>query len=119
MEKIKKYFSLEGTASRQEYWAIILISYFILTFFGSLTSLFLFIPSWLILRLLVGSFMLALFAGLLYLMFATTFRRCKDIGINSWFALVLLIPTINIIAIIVFGLLPTEKTNESNNEHYY
>lgn len=112
MEKYKKYLSLEGVATRQEYWAIMLICYFVLTFFGSLSSVFLFVPSFLIFRLLIGSFMLALLAGILYVMFAVVYRRCKDIGINSWFALVLLVPTINIIAIIVFGLLPKDKKHE-------
>lgn len=118
MDQLKKYISLEGSASRQEYWAIILICYFILTFFGSFTSLFYFIPSWMILRFLVGSFMLVIFAGILYIMFAVAFRRCKDIGINSWFSLTLLIPTINLIAIIVFGLLPKGKTDDKRDEHY-
>lgn len=117
VEKLKKYISLEGSASRQEYWAIILISYFVLTFFGSFTSIFLFIPSFFVLRFIVGSFMLALFAGILYIMFAVTHRRCKDIGINPWFALTLLIPTVNFIAIIVFGLLPKEKVNDTNDNH--
>lgn len=112
LEKFKKYFDMEGIASRQEYWAIILISYFVLTFFGSFTSIFLFIPSFFVLRFLVGSFMLALFAGTLYLMFTVTYRRCKDIGINPWFALTLLIPTINFIAIIIFGCLPSEKKSD-------
>ena len=112
MEKYKKYINLDDPASRQEYWAIILISYLILTLFGSFTSLFLFIPSFFILRFLVGSFMLALFVGILYLMFSATYRRCKDIGINPWFALTLLIPTINFIAIIIFGCLPSEKKND-------
>jgi len=116
VDKLKKHVSLEGVASRQEYWAIILICYFVLTFFGSFTSIFLFIPSFFILRFLVGSFMLALFAGILYVMFAVTYRRCRDIKINPWFALTLLVPTINIVAIIVFGVLPKGKEND---EHHY
>jgi uncharacterized membrane protein YhaH (DUF805 family) len=112
VEKFKKYTSLDSVASRQEYWAIMLISYFVLTFFGSLTSIFLFVPSFFLLRFLIGSFMLALFVGILYLMFAVTYRRCKDIQINPWFALTLLVPTINIIAIIVFGILPKGKAND-------
>lgn len=119
MEKYKKYVNLDGKASRQEYWAIMLISYFILTFFGSFTTVLMYIPSFFILKILVGSFMLALLAGILYLMFAVSYRRCADIGINSWFALTLLIPTINFAAIIVFGLLPTEKTNDRTDEHRY
>ena len=117
VEKFKKYISLEGSASRQEYWAIILISYFVLTFFGSLTSIFLFIPSFFVLRFIVGSCMLALFAGILYIMFAVTHRRCRDIGINPWFALTLLIPTVNFIAIIVFGILSKGKSNDTGNEY--
>jgi uncharacterized membrane protein YhaH (DUF805 family) len=45
-------------------------------------------------------------------MFAVTYRRCRDIQINPWFALTLLVPTINIIAIIVFGILPKGETND-------
>jgi len=109
INKFKKYFDLDGLASRQEYWAIMLICYTVLTFFGSFTSIFLFVPSYLLLRLLVGSFMLMLFIGILYVMFGVAYRRCRDIGINPWFALTLLIPTVNIVAIVIFGILPKES----------
>lgn len=111
LEKFKKYFDMEDVASRQEYWAIILVSYFVLTLFGSFTSIFLFVPNSYVMGFLAGSFMLTLLAVVLYLMFTVTYRRCKDIGINPWFALTLLIPTINLIAIIIFGCLPSEKKN--------
>jgi uncharacterized membrane protein YhaH (DUF805 family) len=93
IEKYKKYFVLDGKASRSEYWGVSLICYVL-----ALPALF--------------------FAGMLgglaivWTLLSTTARRCRDAGINPWFSATILIPWIAIIAVIVFGCLKTEKENE-------
>jgi uncharacterized membrane protein YhaH (DUF805 family) len=47
-----------------------------------------------------------------WLMLATTIRRCHDAGINPWFTVLLLVPYIDFIVFIVFGCLSTEKKND-------
>lgn len=112
MKKITKYLVPDGLASRQEYWAIMLICYLLITFFGSITSIFLFLPSFFIVQIIVGFFATILFLAIVYVMVVAAFRRCRDAGINSWFAMTLLVPTVNIFALVVFGILPTEKKDE-------
>jgi uncharacterized membrane protein YhaH (DUF805 family) len=58
------------------------------------------------------------FAGILggliivWTLLSTTARRCRDAGINPWFSATILIPWIAVIAVIVFGCLKTEKSDE-------
>jgi uncharacterized membrane protein YhaH (DUF805 family) len=97
IEKYKKYFSLEGKATRSEYWGISIICYVL-----ALPALF--------------------FAGILggliiiWTLLSTTARRCRDAGINPWFSTTILLPWIAVIAVIVFGCLKTEK---KEYEHQY
>jgi uncharacterized membrane protein YhaH (DUF805 family) len=97
IEKYKKYFVLDGKASRSEYWGISLICYVL-----ALPALF--------------------FAGILgglaivWTLLSTTTRRCRDAGINPWFSATILVPWIAVVAVIVFGCLPSEKKID---EHQY
>jgi uncharacterized membrane protein YhaH (DUF805 family) len=45
-------------------------------------------------------------------MLATAIRRCRDAGISPWFTLSFLVPYINFIVFIVFGVLNTDKDTE-------
>jgi len=93
IEKYKKYFMLDGKASRSEYWGISIICYVL-----ALPALF--------------------FAGILggliiiWTLLSTTARRCRDAGINPWFSVTILLPWIAVVAVIVFGCLKTEKSDE-------
>jgi uncharacterized membrane protein YhaH (DUF805 family) len=97
IEKYKKYFVLDGKATRSEYWGISLICYVL-----ALPALF--------------------FAGILggliiiWTLLSTTTRRCRDAGISPWFSATILIPWIAVVAVIVFGCLKTEKKED---EHQY
>ena len=93
IEKYKKYFVFDGNATRSEYWGVSLICYVL-----ALPALF--------------------FAGILggliiiWTLLSTTARRCRDAGINPWFSATILIPWIAVIAVIVFGCLPSEQKDE-------
>ena len=95
---MKHYFDFNGVTKRQEYWAIILLS-----FLGMALGMTLTIDEN-ILSLLIA---LAVLIGTFWLILATTVRRLRDAGLNTWWILVTLIPYIGTVATIVFGCIPT------------
>jgi uncharacterized membrane protein YhaH (DUF805 family) len=110
LQNYKHYLSTEGRASRSEYWgvylgtwlilALITLIFFVLTLIGAV-------------GIVIGSIiMLLTSATLTWAMIATAIRRCRDAGINPWFTLTFLVPYVNFIVFIVFGVLNTEKDVE-------
>jgi uncharacterized membrane protein YhaH (DUF805 family) len=113
MEKFRKYFDFDGRITRSEYWAIYLITIglmFPVTFVIGLMAM----THSIIGILLSTALMVLFFVGLLVVYGATSAKRCRDAGISPWFALALLIPTIQFICFIVFGCLPSEKEENVN-----
>ena len=109
----KKYLTIDGKANRSEYWgvylstwvilAIVTLLFFILTLIGSI-------------GVVIGSIiMLVTSATLTWAMFATSIRRCRDAGISPWFTLSFLLPYINFIVFVVFGVLKTDSDHGSTN----
>ena len=101
-----KYLKFNGTASRSEYWAVMLISIVVMFVTAILALGFMATGS-------VGAIFgaIALFAVFVLVGiagFATTARRCRDADINPWFTLTLFIPYVGWIATIVFGVLDTK-----------
>ena len=110
MEKFRKYFDFDGTATRSEYWAVYLITLglmFPVMFIAGMLSMFG------MFGMLLGTAFLVLVSVAFILVYATTSaKRCRDAGISPWFSLALLIPTVNFVCWIVFGCLPSEKKND-------
>lgn len=98
---MQKYFNLEGTSTRSEYWEIQL-----------LTCLVLFIASSMLLsaELIVLGYLLMLAAC--WCNVATTVRRIRDSGNSLWWILVYVVPYISFIALVVFGVLETKTEAE-------
>lgn len=96
---MKEYFKFEGTAKRQEYWAVIVLSIvayvagFIVLDSGALGALV----------------ALAIFVAALWAMIAVTVKRLRDAGLNTWWTLAILIPYLGTIATIVFGIIGTKQ----------
>ena len=117
IEKYKKYFSLNGKASRSEYWGIYLLGVLLIMTVGLLGTLVALIstPFTLVLIGFIGwiSALAIICVGSVltfWMWIATAVRRCNDAGINSWFALTILLPTpLNLIPFIIFGCLPSEE----------
>jgi uncharacterized membrane protein YhaH (DUF805 family) len=107
-----KYFSFKGLAKRQEYWAIMLIA-FALTFVTTLftEALVLINTDGAIIGLL---FLIAAIVALVWLQFATAARRCRDAGISPWWVVVFVIPYINLVATVVFGVLKTADAGDDD-----
>lgn len=110
MEKYLKYFSVDGTATRSEYWGVNIIAYLLLLPVAIIGVIFTLGG---IIGAVVGALMIiAGVVALTWVVIATSARRCRDAGINPWFALTILIPYIAIIPWIVFGCLKTEKKDD-------
>jgi len=113
IDKIEKYFTFTGKATRSEYWGVNIISYLLLLPVLIIGAIF--TMGGLIGSVAGGLLILAGVVALSWAVLATTARRCRDAGINPWFAGAILIPWIAIIPFIVFGCLKTEKSDEHYN----
>lgn len=90
---MKQYFNFNGTAKRQEYWAVYIVS-ILATMVG-----FAILETG-----AVGALLgLVLMIATLWAMLATTVRRLRDIEISVWWVLLTLVPYIGFVANIVFG----------------
>ena len=97
---MQKYFNFNGTAKRQEYWAVVLLS---------------------ILALLVGTVIveggsalaglvaLIILVGALWALFATTARRLRDADLNMFWIILIIIPYVSFVATIVFGVVKSKE----------
>ena len=110
IDKIEKYFTFTGKATRSEYWGVNIISYLLLLPVLIIGAVF--TMGGLIGSVVGGLLILAGVIALSWAVLATTARRCRDAGINPWFAGTIVIPWFAIIPFIVFGCLKTEKSDE-------
>ena len=96
---MKEYFKFDGTAKRQEYWAVIILSIvayiagFIVLESGALGALI----------------ALAIFVAALWAVLAVTVKRLRDAGLNTWWILAILVPYVGTIATIVFGVIGSKE----------
>ena len=99
---MKDYFKFDGTAKRQEYWAVIVLSIvayaagFIVLESGGLGALI----------------ALVLFVAAFWAMLAVTVKRLRDAGLNTWWILAILIPYVGTIASIAFGIIGSKESKE-------
>ena len=106
------YFNFNGLAKRQEYWAVMIIA-FAFAFVGSVM-----LQTFALLNAESAVFALILlvvgFIALVWLQLATAARRCRDAAISPWWAVLFIIPYINFVVAIVFGVLPTKISGDDD-----
>lgn len=107
IEIFKKYSDFTRTATRSEYWGV-LLSLFGLSIVLTLVSLMFMAAGWFgavlgIPALLVGMVLLT------WVSIATTVARCRDADINPWFTLACFIPYVGTIVMIVLGCLKSKE----------
>lgn len=105
---MEKYFKFDGTSTRSEYWGVNIVGgicAFILAFFGVIivgtgSNGF---------AVAVGAaILLATFGAAIWLSVATAVRRCRDAGLNPWWAAATCIPYLGWIVFIVLGCLKSD-----------
>jgi uncharacterized membrane protein YhaH (DUF805 family) len=107
LQHYKQYRSIEGNSTRSEYWGVYLATWLILAI---ITMIFFVLTLIGTIGVVVGSIILLITsATLTWAMLATSIRRCRDAGISPWFTLSFLVPYLNFIVFIVFGVLKTDK----------
>lgn len=114
-----KYFSFSGISKRQEYWAVTLLTFFVGWLVYVCSLLFAGVIA-LVSPLTGGLFVilltLAWIIGSIWLVLATTVRRCRDADIHVLWVLLCFVPFINFWWWIVAGCLPSIDKNFIPNE---
>ena len=97
---MKEYFSFNGVAKRQEYWATVLLA-IIGTVFG--------------LVLVEGGSAFAALVALvvlistLWILLAVTVKRLRDAGLHPLWTVLIVIPYVSFVATIVFGVIQSKE----------
>ena len=100
---MKEYFNFNGVAKRQEFWAVHIVSILVLVIAT------LMIEGAEILGALVA---LVALVATLWAIIAVTVKRLRDVGLNTWWILAILVPYVGTVATIVFGCLGTAKQDD-------
>lgn len=111
MEQFNKYFSFNGRAARAEYWAVTLVVIALCVLSLGLTEALGGVSA--VLGLFFSVVTVIVSCGGLFVLIATTVRRCRDAGISTWFAVLTVLPYVAFIADIVIGLLPSKVVDET------
>jgi len=94
------YFDFNGTAKRQEYWAVTILTW-VAVVLGSLMAPF--NPIVAIVILLVA----------LWVWVALSVRRLRDAGLNTWWIATAFIPYVSFVTMIVFGCIKSEELGKA------
>jgi uncharacterized membrane protein YhaH (DUF805 family) len=94
-DNFKSNFNFDGTATRSEYWGVILITWLI-----AWAAIIVIETS--LLGALVG--LVACIASI-WAMIAVTMKRCRDCGLNTWWTAATFIPIVGWIVMTVIGVL--------------
>lgn len=101
---MRQYFSLQGTATRSEYWAVQIIGF--LAFAAVVLLGVVFVVAQLF--VMAGVTYFVAFVGYIWLLITTSIRRCDNAGINPWWTLAAVLPYVGFIIWIVIGCLNTD-----------
>jgi uncharacterized membrane protein YhaH (DUF805 family) len=106
---MQKYFSFSDTATRSEYWAVQLISLVVVAILMTVAGLTaISVPA------LGLALILALGIAYVWLLVATSVRRCRDADLSPWWTLALLLPYAGFVVWIVIGCLKTHEQQKTN-----
>jgi uncharacterized membrane protein YhaH (DUF805 family) len=97
-----QYFNFSGTATRSEYWAMVVLSFVGMVVMFMMMGLSPAFPLLLLFAFVLG-------VATLWYNLATTVRRIRDTGNNTWWVLSVFIPYLAIIPVIAFGVIETKK----------
>jgi uncharacterized membrane protein YhaH (DUF805 family) len=114
MKKLMKIFSLNGCASRKEWW-LVYLSFWIVLFVETQIEILLFGD-----REEASLLFMILFLAYIWPLFATQVRRWHDRGKSGFWCLINIIPIIgNLWTFVELGFLPSVGTNPWGNRNEY
>lgn len=104
---MQKYFDFYGESQRSEYWAVNIIGFLVIVIgYAIAIGLIAFGD----IGMFLGAVLcITIFVGHVWLFIATSMRRCRDAGINTWWTAAVFIPYIGIVPWIVIGVLKTKE----------
>ncbi|MCV2503036.1 MAG: DUF805 domain-containing protein [Neisseriaceae bacterium] len=113
----KDVFNYSGVATRKQYWTITVL-YVIYAFLVNLWAFWIISnvsdPSTVSTGIKIAFVILAILGIYLFLVqLSISVRRLHDMGFSGWFAILLLVPYINIAFAIVLGVVPTKSENNA------
>lgn len=111
--QIMQYFSLQGRATRSDYWGVQVVSLLLLFVTGILASIGLAVvaDTDILVFLLATLTIIPLVFATWWVNLVVSIKRCRDIGINPWWSAAMYIPYIGLVTWLVLGC---AKTNDSN-----
>ena len=119
IKKYKKYFSFYGRAKRKEYWIVLLstiLPALIAISFPLIMNLFTDSEYFIVASMIFAAIFFGLSAPLLFWsVWATSTRRCRDMGINPWWVLLLLIPIVGGAFVIIYGCVRSSENMKSES----
>lgn len=101
-----KYFRFSGVAQRSEYWGVYILAFVLLMILLITGSVF--VEAGGGLELFGFLVILASIVANVWLTLSVTVRRCRDAGINPWWAAACYIPYLGAIPWIVIGCLKSD-----------
>ena len=106
-DAFRKYFVLEGRATRPQFWYYVLAIFLIGVAFAILAAVFSKIAAVLVTLLLVVELLFVL--AVIIPGITITVRRLRDAGFSGWLILIALVPVVGEIALLVMCALPTKN----------
>ena len=98
---ISHYFSFKGTASRSEFWVVMVISIIVLSI-NNLLREALVISG-------LGIIPFAFFIVFAWLIISTSARRCREAGMNPYLSSLMAVPLVFLVATFVFGIVKPKE----------
>jgi len=106
---MRKYFLLNGTATRSEYWGVQLLALMAITATFALATLMTHheIP---IVPTIIHMMSIAVY---IWLLMATSVRRCDNAGISPWWTAATILPLFGFVVWIVIGCVKSDPKYDS------
>ena len=105
---MQQYLDFHRLAQRSEYWAVLIITWLLAILIWGIGLAFIAMDG--IMIAFGGVFMLVSSVLLIWITLAVTASRCRDAGLNPWWAASIFLPYIGFVTMIVFGVLESKST---------
>ena len=113
---MRQYFSFEGESRREVYWAVtvinLLVGAVVVPIIGTAFTASGMHPLTVLAIVILLS---PLWVGPVWLQLATAARRCREAGINPFWAATVFLPYLAVIPMVVIGVLPSASGGQTDD----